>query len=127
RIPPDLILAGMRELSPRQRDLLEALQRRGSRIHRLSETDGATGAAYRWAASDPGAEWRAAAEWAARSLDASAEGRFAIIAAGLQDHAPFARRVLDGALGHHAFNVSVGRPLDEWPLVRAALAWIALL
>src|SRR5690606_26048921 len=38
----------------------------------------------------------------------------------------FARRVVGQALakGGHAFNVAVGRPLTEWPAVRAALAWL---
>src|SRR5690606_37522892 len=31
------------------------------------------------------------------------------------------------APGGHAFNVAVGRPLTEWPAVRAALAWLRAL
>src|SRR5690606_430608 len=81
----------------------------------------------RFAADDMLAEWRAAAAWAAQQLDTHSSSRFAIVASDLQDKAPFARRLLHTTLQGHAFNLSVGRPLDEWPLVRAALAWLALL
>ena len=126
RIPRAIVLAGMRELSPRQQALLDALVARGSEVYRLAEDEMAPAKAQRFAADDLLSEWQAAAAWAARQLDKST-GRFAIVAADLQDNAPFARRVLQSALGGQAFNVSVGRPLDEWPLVNAALAWLTLL
>nr|MBF0685471.1 PD-(D/E)XK nuclease family protein [Pseudomonas sp.] len=91
-----------------------------------AEDDIARAPACRFAADDQLGEWRAAAAWAARQLETTT-GRFAIVAADLQDNAPFARRVLHAALGEQPFNLSVGRPLDEWPLVRAALAWLSLL
>lgn len=126
RIPATVVLAGMRELSPRQQALLDALAARGTEVYRLAEEEMPPAQAQRFAAEDLLGEWRAAAAWAARQLDTT-PGRFAIVAADLQDNAPFARRVLHAALDGKPFNVSVGRPLDEWPLVNAALAWLALL
>lgn len=126
RIPRLIVLAGMRELSPRQQALLDAMGARGSQVYRLAQDEIAPARAQRFEADDLLGEWRAAAAWAARKLSTT-PGRFAIVAADLQDNAPFARRVLHAALGGQPFNVSVGRPLDEWPLVSAALAWLALL
>lgn len=126
RIPHLLVLAGMRELSPRQQALLDAMISRGSEVCRLAEDEVAPAVARRFEADDLLGEWRAAAAWAARQLGTT-PGRFAIVAADLQDNAPFARRVLHAALDGQPFNVSVGRPLDEWPLVNAALAWLSLL
>jgi probable DNA repair protein len=89
--------------------------------------------AQRFEAADQGAEWRAAADWAASRLKADPAGRYAIVSPQLEAESPFARRVLSQALAGRdgapafAFNVAVGRPLDEWPMARAALAWLRAL
>ncbi len=126
RIPEQIVLAGMREVSPRQQAMLAALEERGCEIRTLQEEAMPAGDARRFAATDPGGEWRAAVAWAARQL-AAGEGRYAIVAANLQDKAPFARRVLHRGLDGQPFNLSVARALNEWPLVAAALAWLDLL
>ena len=84
-------------------------------------------------APDQGSEWRAAASWAATQLQVHPTGRYAIVSPQLEAESVFARRVLGQALAGRdgapalAFNVAVGRPLDEWPMARAALAWLRAL
>lgn len=126
RLPEQIVLAGMRETSPRQQRLFAILQARGVLIYQLSEPVAVAAQVQRHAAPDPGNEWLAAAGWAARQLR-HGDGRYAIVAADLQNQAPFARRILRRVLGDTPFNVSVGRPLQEWPLVGAALIWLRLL
>lgn len=127
--PPHLILAGFTDVSPRFAALLDAFQEGGSQLSWLQEADMDTALPMRYCAHDRSGEWRAAAAWAAQRLSAFPSGRYAIVSAQLQSEAPFARRVVGQALGPsgHAFNVAVGRPLTEWPAVRAALAWLQVL
>src|SRR5690606_566196 len=124
--PRYLVLAGFTDISPRFAALLDAFQQGGAALAWLGDTLGEAAAPLRHGADDRGAEWRAAAAWAAQRLAEQPDGRFAIVSAQLQAESPFARRVVGQALaaGRHPFNVAVGRPLTEWPAVRAALAWL---
>ncbi|HWL27429.1 MAG TPA: PD-(D/E)XK nuclease family protein, partial [Burkholderiaceae bacterium] len=71
-----------------------------------------------------------AAEWAADQLKQHPEGRYAIVAARLENDVVLAHRSLRAALGTDTqgravpYNIAVARPLGEWPLVRAALQWL---
>lgn len=129
-LPERVVLAGFSEISPRLARLLGALEERGTAWVRFEDTLAQPAHPQRYCAADHGAQWRAAAAWAAHWLDAAPEGRYAIVSTQLDADAPFARRVLTQALAdeggapRHSFNVAVGRPLNEWPAVRAALAWL---
>lgn len=131
--PGELVLGGFTELSPRFTQLLHAFTEGGVSVWWLREEQGEPTVPRRYQASDHGAEWRAAAQWAAQHLASHPGGRYAIISSQLEDESPFARRVLGRALAGvdgqpgFPFNVAVGRPLTEWPAVRAALAWLAAL
>ena len=127
--PQHLVLAGFTDISPRFAALLDAFQQGGAQLAWLSDTLAEAALPARYSANDRGAEWRAAAAWAAQRLAEQPAGRYAIVSAQLQAESPFARRVVGQALaeGGHAFNVAVGRPLTEWPAVRAALAWLQAL
>ena len=129
--PQRLVLAGFTEVSPRFARLLDAFAAQGS-----TSASGATRARpqpRRFEAPDQGSEWRAAASWAATQLQVHPTGRYAIVSPQLEAESVFARRVLGQALAGRdgapalAFNVAVGRPLDEWPMARAALAWLRAL
>lgn len=124
--PPYLVVAGFTDVSPRFAALLDAFQDGGSQLSWLQDAEVEAAMPVRYGADDQGGEWRAAAAWAARRLDEHPSGRYAIVSAQLQSESPFARRVVGQALAQrdHAFNVAVGRPLTEWPAVRAALAWL---
>ncbi|WYX29772.1 PD-(D/E)XK nuclease family protein [Achromobacter denitrificans] len=131
--PRQLVLAGFTDLSPRFQRLLQAFEAQGTAVAQWRDAQRAAASARRYEAADQGAEWRAAAAWAAASLKAHPQGRYAIVSPQLEAESPFARRVLSQALAGrggepaHAFNVAVGRPLNEWPMARAALAWLRAL
>ncbi|AOB38463.1 hypothetical protein FYA99_14870 [Bordetella parapertussis] len=131
RAPRHVALAGFVDISPRFARLLRALADGGADVVAWRDAVREPAWPQRFEAADRGAEWRAAARWAADRLRADPRGRYAIVSPQLEAEAPFARRVLGQALaGQDAplpFNVAVGRALDEWPAVRAALAWLALL
>ncbi len=131
RVPfQTLVLAGFNDWSPRFLDLLQGLQRQGVEINELRiQTHQAEGV-RRILASDPDSEWRLAAQWAAERLSRDPQGRYAIVAARLETDVAFAHRAVREALGAAGpdtpllYNVAVGRPLLDWPLAHAALAWL---
>lgn len=131
--PAQLVLAGFTDVSPRFRRLLLAFEAQGTEVGQWRDAQRVETAARRFEAADQGAEWRAAAAWAASHLKANPQGRYAIVSPQLEAESPFARRVLSQALAGrdgapaYAFNVAVGRPLNEWPMARAALAWLRAL
>ena len=131
--PRQLVLAGFTDISPRFHRLLLAFEAQGTDVAQWRDTQRVQAVAQRFEAADQGAEWRAAAAWAASRLKADPAGRYAIVSPQLEAESPFARRVLSQALAGRdgapafAFNVAVGRPLDEWPMARAALAWLRAL
>ncbi|MDX3895951.1 PD-(D/E)XK nuclease family protein [Pusillimonas sp.] len=128
-----LVLAGFSELPPLLQRLLDALQARGVVLYRLDLDAVRAESVRRVQAPDPDAEWRLAAQWAGDRLRSDPHGCYAIVAAQLESDVALAHRVLREALrgegGEPAFsyNVAVARPLAQWPLVRAALAWLRLL
>lgn len=131
--PRQLVLAGFTDISPRFQRLLLAFEAQGTHVAQWRDTQRVAAVAQRFEAADQGGEWRAAAAWAASRLKADPAGRYAIVSPQLEAESPFARRVLSQALAGRdgapafAFNVAVGRPLDEWPMARAALAWLRAL
>src|SRR5690606_25618240 len=78
-------------------------------------------------APDPDAEWRLAAQWAARQLRGNPQGRYAIVAPNLQACVAQAHRMLHDALreqpqhGQPAlpFNIALARSLADWPAAQA--------
>src|SRR5690606_33046967 len=127
QLPRHLVLAGMRELSPRQQDIINALPENNVTVYTLADQADTCGPAPgRFEAADRGAEWRAAIEWARAQMHDS-DRKVAIVAANLQEDAAHARRLLHTLLPAGSYNVSVGRPLSEWPLMRPALCWPKLL
>lgn len=120
-----IVLAGFNDVSRRLSDLLGALQTRGVTVRALDEPVTPAGDVRSVRAPDPHSEWVLAAQWALRQLQQDPQGRYAIVVPGLEGNVPLAHRVLRDALApEHVFNIAVGRPLSEWPLVRAALAWL---
>jgi len=130
--PQHVVLAGFGNVSPRLQRLVRGLQQHGAQCQVLAETEAEPAAStqiLRWQAHDHDTEWQAAADWAMQQLHANPRGRYAIIAATLEHDAPLARRLLTHRLRDAdnqplPFNVAVGRPLADWPAVRAALAWL---
>lgn len=122
----NIVLAGFNDLSPRLAELLRAMQDQGAALFMLDHSGPPARQVQRISVSDTHAEWKLAAQWACDQLRQNPEGHYAIVAPNLESNVPLAHRVLQQALGSDgfAFNIAVGRPLSEWPLVRAALAWL---
>lgn len=125
----NVVLAGFNDVSPRLQGLLAAMQAQGADLFILEQPAEPASEVQRIQASDSYAEWQLAAQWARDQLTAEPDGRYAIIAPRLEGSVALAHRVLGQTLGKHdlVFNIAVGRPLSEWPLVRAALAWLRVM
>lgn len=129
-----VVLVGFHEISPRLQRMLDALLMHGVRYYFYrAETRDQTHC-ERIQTSSPDAEWRLAARWAAQQLRENPQGSYAIVALELEQQAAFAHRVLAHELAPRtagdksfAWNIAVGRPLGQWPLVRAALNWLTAL
>lgn len=128
-----LVLAGFNEVSPRLSSLLNALREQGIEVLSLENAVQPAEHVRRIVAPDQDGEWRMAAQWAAGKLQEHPAGRYAIVAARLEADVALAHRSLRAALGTDPqgkqvpYNVAVARPLSEWPLVRAALAWLKIM
>lgn len=123
-----LVLAGFNELSPRLSSLLSTLGATGVQVCVLSSRQQASGALRRVAVADTDPEWWAAAHWARECLQNDPKGRYAIVASRLEADVALAHRVLHQILPvAERYNVAVARPLGQWPLARAALAWLQAL
>lgn len=137
-LPQVLYLAGFDELTPQQQRLLDALASAGSRIVVESAPAPATAGTLE-VFSDMEAESFAAACWARRCLerDGADGGRIAIVMPDLGSQRAVLLRMLDEVLdpesilpgrapGHPLYDVSLGEPLADWPVVRAALTALEL-
>ncbi len=133
---PDVVeLAGFHELTPSQQRLVDALAGRGVKVRHREIPDEA-GDATRVGLADASREIRASAEWARRMLenepDASAPTfQIGIIVPDLNELRSEIERVF-GEVFHlrirlqpdldptRLFNISLGLPLDEYPIIKTA-------
>lgn len=123
-----LVLAGFNELSPRLQSLVAAFGARGVEVLTLSAQRSGAGQKQRVVVADTDAEWWSAARWARDRLQENPHGRFAIVGSRLEADVALVHRVLRQTLPPtEGYNIAVARPLSEWPAVRAALAWLAVL
>jgi ATP-dependent helicase/nuclease subunit B len=137
--PTDTPLAfvGFDRWTPEQAALLERLQASGVPLSIPEQL--ATDAPVRAQVvecNDFDDELEAAARWAALSLQRQPEARLALIVPELDRERDRARRALSRVLvpdslltggpapGSRAFELASARPLAEWPVVAAALAWL---
>ena len=136
-LPERVVVAGFDRLTPLERDLLEALAGRGVIVEKSTFFAVDRSNAQVFACADVDAECHAVVAWAARQLAANPAARLGIVApdlAAVRDRLayllddvlhPAALRP-DAAEAPRCFNFSLGRPLAEQPLVRSALALLAL-
>lgn len=128
--PARIRLAGFDEFTPQQRELLAALAALGCHVEEADPPGGA-GRVWRLACTDAAAEVRAAADWAAGRLRADPAARIGIVvldlaarrgalARALDERLAPARR-LDPDAAPAPYNLSLGQPLADIPLVHAAL------
>jgi probable DNA repair protein len=123
-------LAPPLEATPAARRLFDVLAAAGIRIEPQSHP-AAPARAVRVQASDSSAEIAAAAGWAARRLEQSPTGRFAVVVPRLRDRAPEVRRVFAAVCGEGAAEsvcLASGNAAQEMrPLIGAALNALELL
>lgn len=135
-LPAGIELAGFDELMPAQQSLIEALRVGGCEIRRR-EFPSAAGQARRLSFASEAAELSALAQWVRHRLTANPAARIGVVAPGLTaDRAAIVHALEDvlspgGILPDRparepVFNVSLGRPLADYPLVTAALAFLRL-
>ena len=140
-VPGEVEFAGFLEFSPVQRRLIDALERRGVMIRENARTDEA-GDAARVGFADAGREIRAAAEWARRCLESDPYARdpafrIGIVVPGLSPQRDEIERVFGEVLHPRnrlrpdldptrCFNISLGRPLDEYPVIQTAFLFLGI-
>ena len=140
-VPEEVEFAGFLELSPVQQRLIDALARRGVEIRESARPDEA-GDAARLGLADAGRELRAAAEWARRCVESDPDAhdpayRIGIIVPGLERRRSEIERVF-GEVFHprdrlrpdldpaRCFNISLGLPLEEYPVIETALLFLGI-
>lgn len=116
-------LDGFDEITPAQRALLDRLK------WRRHEGEAApAGAVTRAKFADALAEIEAAARWARTLLEDGRARNVGIVVQNLAGLRPTVEAVFEDVLGGPLFNISLGRPLTEWPVVADALRllrWLA--
>jgi probable DNA repair protein len=136
-LPPRLVLAGVYELTSAQQSLLEALRAAGCRADWV-ELRGQPGRARRLRADDARHEMRLAACWARQILQEQPQARIGIVAPDLAARRSALAQVLGQILDPAAlapgappaprpWNLSLGRPLSEQPVIATALRLLALM
>ncbi|MFB3827359.1 MAG: PD-(D/E)XK nuclease family protein [Bryobacteraceae bacterium] len=123
-LPARVILAGFDEVTPQQRDFMDACRAAGCRIEMAAAPRAETEPrAVRAAFPDAECELEAAARWARALLEQGASN-IAVVAANLESRRAAAARAF--AHARVPVNISAGIPLSGYPLIRAAFDILAL-
>lgn len=131
RPPQPVVLAGFDALTPQQQALLETVRAQGVQV-RHAAVPVVAGAAQVLACADAASQWRAAAAWARARLGARPDCRLGIVVPDLGTHRAAIAHALAEALvpalllapdedAARPFNLSLGEPLADAPLVATVL------
>jgi probable DNA repair protein len=123
-LPFKLIWACFDDYTPEQQALQNAMQQRGC-VQEAYDLGEKHTEAYRYAAKDKQDEYRQMIEWAKEQLNLK-KGRIAIVIPELQKEFTPLQRLLKQHLSSEAFNISLGQPFIEYPIVAHALHWLDL-
>src|SRR5215469_15196038 len=135
-VPRRLLFAGFDELTPQQREFMESLKAAGSAMGVLATDPVDAPHIRRRVEDDARAEERAAAAWARALLERDPAASIGIVARDLDACRASLARALDDALCPGAaagrdvvrsYDLSLGLPLDSFPVVKGALAALDLL
>jgi ATP-dependent helicase/nuclease subunit B len=138
KLPSSILLAGFDELTPQQKDFLQASSHAGCNVLPLdfSVSKPAAGA-VRVPFPDPEQEIEAAARWARALLEAGAAGEIGVVVAGLSSRRNLVERIFRTILEPTAqlsgdlrpsrlINLSAGHSLAAYPMIQSALAILSL-
>ena len=135
-VPRQLLFAGFDEFTPQQLEVIASLKAAGATVDVASVEPTGMPQARRRMEDDARAEERAAAAWARGLLEKDPAASIGIVAQDLDGCRASLARALDdavcpaavaGAEVARAYDLSLGLPLDTFPVVRAALAALDLL
>jgi exodeoxyribonuclease-5 len=136
-LPAQVVFAGFDNYTPLQQRLCAALARRGVVVCEQPGELAGEAATSAHAFADTAAQCQAIAQWAQAHLARHAGARLGIVAPNLASVRDRLERALDKALHPHlakpelaeaprSYNFSLGKPLDQAPVVAAALDLLAL-
>jgi probable DNA repair protein len=136
RAPRRFVLFGFDAIDPQRAALIEALRAAGSDVAVLTG-QGARGDSAVVVHAGAEHEIHAAAAWARRILEASPDARIGVVVPDLDAQRATIARVFDDVLQPDSvldpagvrprpWNLSLGRPLADWPVVHAALMVLEL-
>ncbi len=136
-VPARIMLVGFYELTPRQRHLLEALRALGCDASWV-ELRAGEGHSRQVPADDTQHEMMLAASWSRGILRNRPDARIGIVVPDLASRRAALTHILGKVLdpatmrpgatpAPRPWNVSLGRPLSEYPVVDAALALLSLM
>ena len=132
-----LVLVGFDQITPQQRELVEAFVSRGAECAELERLRNVAGEACVVAAADTSSEIKAAASWARYKLESSPEARIGVIVPDLDAVRSKLESVFRAALQpnlipagappkREAFEISLGRPLIEYSIINTAFLVLRL-
>lgn len=129
RVPNHIFICGFYALSPQQKSLLMALQERGCEVQELVLPKQHAVQLDVFVAHDDKHEVESAVLWAKQQLINNPKKHVAIVCPDLQTEVAYVRRVLERHLSadNLPYHVAVGRPLNEWGLVRSVMHCLDLL
>lgn len=136
-IPSKLLLVGFDEFTPQQRALLDVLRGAGCDVVEPMPGLRRRGRAVRVSATDAKREIALAARWARARLEEKPAARIGIIVPALGQLRERLTAIFEDVFypdavlpeprrGTPAFNLSLGRPLSEYPVIHSALTVLEL-
>ncbi len=135
-LPSQMILAGFDQWTPREKMIIDALAASGSWVV-VMDHPVRRGNAVRAVFADADAELNAAARWAVNRLSDDPDARIGIIVPDLAAVRKNVIRIFDewfhpalattpAAEPSRVYNLSLGAPLAEYPMIHGALAGLSL-
>lgn len=134
-LPSDVVLYGFDSFVPQQRVFVDALRANGCAVEEIATPDTEVSNAGLFVAENESAELRTAAQWARAHLERDPAARVGVVVLGLGENRLVVEHIFSdvlhterafGEMGERAFEVSLGAPLSDQPMVRAALQLLEL-
>ncbi len=136
-LPDKLLLTGFDELTPQQLHLLTAMEQAGCEVQWL-QLAGRQGTVHKLACADSRDETEMLCRWLRQRLEANPAARIGVVVPELGTLREIITHKLDevllpaslqpgGSPGPRPWNISLGKPLSEYPLIRLALQLLGMM